>query len=347
MRYRLELSPRDRPYDNHMEYSIGEFATLMNVTVKALHHYEKIELLKPVRVDRLTGYRKYSSAQFGTVMLIRQYRALGLTLAGIKRVIVDDVDDDTYEAILRNSQRVLASRIFKDLETYRALAAQLEEPDELSKFAEMHKQITSVSYDLAPPPSLMNGMLLPPPGIESFASEHGPARNLLSISTPLASRSSANLKQATQRLEKRLLSEALSEELMQQVWYWVETTEDPDEAPFLMHAGLEESENLPAIPGSVKNNFGNIEIGFAVPEFSAFGTSDWTQMVQHVHHEMYEQGALPSGPFFVRHGQNERYGGDFIAYQGGVIDESILRIEDDEDDLEKTTNPFAHWHSHL
>ncbi|MGO2030819.1 MAG: MerR family DNA-binding transcriptional regulator, partial [Glutamicibacter ardleyensis] len=54
-----------------MEYSIGEFATLMNVTVKALRHYEKIGLLKPVRVDQLTGYRKYTSAQFGTVMLIR------------------------------------------------------------------------------------------------------------------------------------------------------------------------------------------------------------------------------------------------------------------------------------
>ena len=330
-----------------MEYSIGEFATLMNVTVKALRHYEKIGLLKPVRVDRLTGYRKYISAQFGTVMLIRQYRAMGLTLAGIKRVIVDDVDDDAYEAILRSSQRVLASRISKDLETYRALAAQLEEPDELSKFAEMHKQMTSVIYDLAQPPLLMDCMLLPPPGIKSFASEHGPARSLRSISTPLVSKSSANLKQATQRLEKKLLSEALSEELLQQVWYWVETTEDPDEAPFRMHAGLEESENLPAIPGSVKNNFGNIEIGFAVPEFSAFGTAEWNQMVQHVYHEMYEQGVLPSGPFFVRHGKKERYGGDFIAYQGGVIDKSILRVEDDEGDLAQTTNPFAHWHSHL
>lgn len=330
-----------------MEYSIGEFATLMNVTVKALRHYEKIGLLKPVRVDQLTGYRKYTSAQFGTVMLIRQYRALGLTLAGIKRVIVDDVDDDTYEAILRSSQRVLLGRISKDLETYGALAAQLEEQDELSKFAEMYKQMTSVIYDLVPPPTLIDCMLLPPPEIESLASEHGPSRSLLSISTPLASRSSVNLKQATQRLEKKLLSEALSEELMGQVWYWVETAEDPDDAPFRMHAGLEESENLPAIPGSVKNNFENIEIGFAVPEFSAFGTAEWNQMIQHVHHEMYEQGALPSGPFFVRHGKNKRYDGGFFAYQGGVIDESILRLEDDDSDLEKTTNPFAHWHSHL
>lgn len=42
---------------------IGQFAKVNNVTVKTLHHYEKIGLLLPVNVDQSTGYRFYSDAQ--------------------------------------------------------------------------------------------------------------------------------------------------------------------------------------------------------------------------------------------------------------------------------------------
>ena len=42
---------------------IGDFSRLSRVTVKALRYYDEIGLLKPVEVDRFTGYRYYSVDQ--------------------------------------------------------------------------------------------------------------------------------------------------------------------------------------------------------------------------------------------------------------------------------------------
>ena len=40
-------------------YRIREFAQLAGVTVRALHHYDRLRLLKPRRTQ--TGYRAYDS----------------------------------------------------------------------------------------------------------------------------------------------------------------------------------------------------------------------------------------------------------------------------------------------
>jgi DNA-binding transcriptional MerR regulator len=42
---------------------IGDFSRLSRVSVKALRYYDEIGLLKPVEVDRFTGYRYYSAEQ--------------------------------------------------------------------------------------------------------------------------------------------------------------------------------------------------------------------------------------------------------------------------------------------
>ena len=47
-------------------FNIGEFARLGGVSVRALRHYDEIGLLRPAKVDPLTGYRGYSAAQLGT-----------------------------------------------------------------------------------------------------------------------------------------------------------------------------------------------------------------------------------------------------------------------------------------
>src|SRR3954469_3355783 len=41
-------------------YRVREFAELAGVSVKALHHYDRLDLLKPARTD--AGYRVYSLA---------------------------------------------------------------------------------------------------------------------------------------------------------------------------------------------------------------------------------------------------------------------------------------------
>ncbi len=44
-------------------YTIGEFSKICQVSVKTLHHYDRIGLLTPFRVDSFTGYRYYTKDQ--------------------------------------------------------------------------------------------------------------------------------------------------------------------------------------------------------------------------------------------------------------------------------------------
>ena len=44
-------------------YRIGEFSHLCETTIKTLRHYDKINLLKPSKIDDFTGYRYYEDNQ--------------------------------------------------------------------------------------------------------------------------------------------------------------------------------------------------------------------------------------------------------------------------------------------
>ena len=49
---------------------IGEFSKICQVSVKTLHHYDKIGLLVPAEVDQFTGYRYYLPEQIDTMNYI-------------------------------------------------------------------------------------------------------------------------------------------------------------------------------------------------------------------------------------------------------------------------------------
>lgn len=66
-----EVSNRKRGYGLKDKLTIGEFAKLRNITTETLRHYDRIGLVKPVKVDPDTGYRYYSILQYekiGTIM---------------------------------------------------------------------------------------------------------------------------------------------------------------------------------------------------------------------------------------------------------------------------------------
>jgi DNA-binding transcriptional MerR regulator len=71
-------------------FSIGEFARLGGVSVRALRHYDEIGLLRPATVDPDTGYRGYSAAQLGQINRIMALKELGLSLTQV-RLMLDGV----------------------------------------------------------------------------------------------------------------------------------------------------------------------------------------------------------------------------------------------------------------
>lgn len=66
--------------------TIGEFARAARLTPKALRLYDRLGLLRPVRVDTASGYRYYSPDQLERARLVAWLRRLGMPLARIAEV---------------------------------------------------------------------------------------------------------------------------------------------------------------------------------------------------------------------------------------------------------------------
>lgn len=67
--------------------SIGRFARVSGLTVKALRHYDDIRLLRPAHVDDSTGYRYYSLAQAREAEAIRRLRSLHVPLEDVAELL--------------------------------------------------------------------------------------------------------------------------------------------------------------------------------------------------------------------------------------------------------------------
>ena len=90
---------------------IGEFAWLSQVTVETLRHYDRIGLLKPVHLDRFTGYRYYSLDQLPRLNRILALKDLGLPLEKIARMLDQEISADEIREILERKQVELKEHI--------------------------------------------------------------------------------------------------------------------------------------------------------------------------------------------------------------------------------------------
>jgi DNA-binding transcriptional MerR regulator len=84
-------------------YRIQEFATLAGVTVRALHHYDRLGLVKPS--GRSTaGYRLYRDSDFARLEQVVVLKFLGFPLKQIGRLLRSE---SKLRDVLRSQRRVL------------------------------------------------------------------------------------------------------------------------------------------------------------------------------------------------------------------------------------------------
>ena len=69
---------------------IGRFARLTGLSVGALRHYDELDLLRPIDVDRFTGYRRYAPDQVEIARTIARLRDLEVPLEEIRAVLGTD-----------------------------------------------------------------------------------------------------------------------------------------------------------------------------------------------------------------------------------------------------------------
>ncbi len=77
--------------------TVNEVSKLTGVSVRSLHHYDAIGLLKPAKVTE-AGYRLYSDDELARLQNILLFRELQFPLKQI-RTILDSPDFDRREAL--------------------------------------------------------------------------------------------------------------------------------------------------------------------------------------------------------------------------------------------------------
>lgn len=91
-----------------LNVKISEVAKLTGITVRTLHYYDEIGLLKPSNVTE-AGYRVYSDIELDTLQQILFFRELGFSLKDIKEIMLSP-HYDREKALEKQRQLLLQKR---------------------------------------------------------------------------------------------------------------------------------------------------------------------------------------------------------------------------------------------
>lgn len=85
---------------------IGEFSRLSRVTVKTLHHYDELGLIKPVHIHPITNYRFYEVDQLPRIDRIMALKEMELSLEQIRGML--HLKQAEIQQGMREAQRQLS-----------------------------------------------------------------------------------------------------------------------------------------------------------------------------------------------------------------------------------------------
>ena len=88
--------------------SIGRFSRLTGLSIGALRHYDELDLLRPVEVDRFTAYRYYGADQVQLGQAIARLRDLEVPLEEIRAVLASDDPQEQRRRVADQAARVQA-----------------------------------------------------------------------------------------------------------------------------------------------------------------------------------------------------------------------------------------------
>lgn len=90
-----------------MQYQIGDFSKITNLSIKTLRFYHEKGLLAPTVVDEASGYRYYDESLITRANAIRMLKELDFSLSEI-RTIVDSCEDDSdlVDALVKKSREI-------------------------------------------------------------------------------------------------------------------------------------------------------------------------------------------------------------------------------------------------
>jgi effector-binding domain-containing protein len=139
---------------------IGDFSRLSRVSVKTLRYYDEMGLLKPVEVDRFTGYRYYEYQQLSQLNRILALKDLGFSLGEIGRLLDDGPSADQLRGMLKLRGAQIRQQVQEEVERLERVEArlrQIEQEDEMSAYDVVIKDVEALKV------AAMRGVVPTPP----------------------------------------------------------------------------------------------------------------------------------------------------------------------------------------
>ena len=91
-----------------MRYKVKEVANMVGISVRTLHHYDLIGLLKPKSISP-AGYRLYSDHDLERLQQVLFFKELGFSLEQTKEIIISP-DFDRKQALKTHKELLTAKR---------------------------------------------------------------------------------------------------------------------------------------------------------------------------------------------------------------------------------------------
>ena len=149
MRPFLEPPPRGRVHSGAVTrgLTIGEFAQLTHLSVRTLRRYHDSGLLEPDRVDPVSGYRYYTSAQIPPAQVIHRLRELDVPLAEVRQILETPDAAARAELVAGHLRRLEAEldRTRSAVTSLRQLLSPGAEPPEVAVRSEPARVVAAIS----------------------------------------------------------------------------------------------------------------------------------------------------------------------------------------------------------
>jgi len=126
---------------------IGDFSKLSRVSVKTLRFYDEMGLLKPIEVDRFTGYRYYEFHQLSRLYRILALKDLGFSLEEIGRLLEGDLPTEQMRGMLKLRQAEIRQRVEEEAERLQRVdiwLRQIEQEDCMSRYDIVIKKVEPI-----------------------------------------------------------------------------------------------------------------------------------------------------------------------------------------------------------
>ncbi|NJN80750.1 MAG: MerR family transcriptional regulator [Anaerolineales bacterium] len=147
---------------------IGDFSKLSRVSIKTLRYYDEMGLLKPIEVDRFTGYRYYDFDQLPRLYRILALKELGFSLDEINRFLEENSPVEQIRGMLKLRQSEIKQRVQEEtnrLERVELWLKQIQQEDSMSNYDVVLKKIEGMKV------ASIRGIVPTPPDQRSLWNE--------------------------------------------------------------------------------------------------------------------------------------------------------------------------------